>query len=239
MNSKKENAKVIATRSLIAILCILFGILIAGQLRSIPDRVTNPIAPYTSLKQTKEDLYTEQGQLKTEITNLQKSLSLVQASVDSTVLSKNEISALNYKKAQAGLTRLNGPGVIITLDDSDQKPATEDSIVHAADLRDAINILWGSGAEAIAINGQRIVANTAIDCIVNTILINNVRISNPFRIEAVGDQNLMYSNISDPASLRDIYNRKNKSGLKFDFSRNHDITVPMFNGSFDISLGAS
>lgn len=232
-------AKIAATRSMVAILCILFGILITAQWRSIPARVMNPIAPYVSLKDTKDSLYEEQSQLKNEIADLQKLIEENQKNSENSTLTKVELADLRAKKAQAGLTKLNGPGVIINLDDSKMTPATEDSIVHAADVRDSLNLLWGAGAEAISINGQRVVINTAVDCIVNTILINNIRISTPIRIEAIGDQNLMYSRLTDVNALSDIYRRRADQGLKFDISKNNDITVPIFDGSFDIQNGAT
>lgn len=231
-------ARIIANRSIVAILCVFFGILITAQWRSIPQRVTDPIAPYVSLKDTKESLYEEQTQLKNEIADLRKLIEENQKNSENASLTKNEVSELQTKKAQAGLTRLNGPGIIINLDDSKNFPATEESIVHAADIRDIINLLWGSGAEAISINGQRVVANTAVDCIVNTILINNIRISTPFRIEAIGDQASMYQKTTDTNMLSDIYQRRANQGLIMDVSRNNDITVPIFDGSFDVKTGA-
>ena len=236
---KLIRARIAANRSMVAILCILFGILISAQWRSIPQRVTNPIAPYVSLKETKDSLYEEQTQLKNEIADLQKSIEENQKNSENNSLTKAELSQLRTKKAQAGLTKLNGQGIIINLDDSKVTPATEDSIVHAADIRDIFNLLWGSGAEAISINGQRVVANTAVDCIVNTILINNIRLSIPFRIEAIGDQNLMHQKMTDKNILTDIYNRRLQQGLILDVSKNNDITVPIFDGSFDVKTGGN
>lgn len=234
---KIARARITATRSIVAILCLFFGVLIMAQWRSVPDRVTNPIAPFVSLKETKESLYEEQSDLKSEIIELQNLIEENQKKAENNILTKTESAELRAKKAQAGLTKLNGPGVIINLDDSQITPATEDSIVHAADVRDSLNLLWGGGAEAISINGQRVVLNTAVDCIVNTILINNIRISTPIRIEAIGNQNLMYARLTDINALSDIYRRRADQGLKFDISKNNDITVPIFDGSFEIQTG--
>lgn len=222
-----------AVRLIVALFSVVFGILIAAQWKSIPTRVTNPIAPYSSLKETKDSLYNEQGQLKDEIKKLQSEIDIAQTESQDSMLTKSEISNLNIKKAQAGLTKLNGRGVIITLDDSKSGTTSEDSIVHAADLRDVINLLWGSGAEAISINDQRVVVNTAIDCIVNTILVNNIRLTAPFRIEAIGNQELMYSRVQDSTFLTNLHQRK-ASGLIYNADRNNDITVPIFDGSFEV-----
>jgi len=229
-----RKSKIISIRSALAILSVAFGVLITAQFRSIPERVTNPIAPYTSLKETRESLYTEQDQLKKEISGLQKQIETIQKDSEDIVLTKTELSDLKNKKAQAGLTRLNGSGLIITLDDSKSGNINDDSIVHAADLRDIVNLLWGSGAEGISINEQRVVINTAIDCIVNTILVNDTRISAPFRIEAIGNPDLLRDRINNTNILSNIHQRKAQNGLIFDVNTNSDITLPVFNGTFEI-----
>jgi len=225
-------------RSLILILSVGFGILISAQLRSIPDRISNPITPYISLRDTKTDLETEQAQLKNEIKRLLIEIADVQTEKAGIVLSKEESRALNYKRAQSGLTKLNGPGIIVVLDDSKGNLTGEDAIIHAADLRDVIHLLWSGGAEGIAVNNQRVVASTAIDCIVNTILINNVRIAAPFQIEAIGDGGRLYDELRANSLLSDLRKRETNAGIVFDSSRNSDITLPAYDGLFDINVGA-
>jgi len=236
---KIAKSKAVLVRSVICVVGIVAGVVITAQWRSIPDRVTDPVAPYTSLKETKESLYTEQSQLKSEITKLQDSIEKTQKNSEDVTLTKDELNDLQYKKAQAGLTKLNGPGLIITLDDSKTGTASEESIVHAADIRDIINLLWTYGAEAIAINGQRVTINTAVDCIVNTILINNVRIGTPFKIEAIGNQYDLDRGLTDQNNLADLYKRKKEQGVIFDLKKNNDITAPIFDGSFEIKSGTS
>lgn len=229
---KLKRTKIIINRSLFALVGIIFGIVIAAQSRSLPTRVTNPIAPYVSLKETREDLYDEQTELQNEILQLHKSIEKTQKESENSVLSKHELDSLNNKRALAGLTKLNGPGVILTLNDSTKTPVSENSIIHAADLRDIVNLLWGAGAEAISINNQRIVLNSSIDCIVNTILLNDVKLSVPFQIEAIGDQSLMFARLTDANLLVNIHERVKKDGLIFNLQKNNDITVPIFNGGF-------
>lgn len=232
---KSDSPKVIALRSLIALLCIILGILIAGQLRSVPLRVTNPVAPYASLKETRDDLSQEQNELKEEIKTLQKEISAVQLNMNRNVLSEKQMTELNLKKARSGVTKLNGPGVIITLDDGSGKTVTEDTIIHAADLRDVVNALWAAGAEAVAVNGQRIVSNTAIDCIVNTILINDVRLTNPYRIEAIGRPDALADFLNDAVSLSILRTRSDRGEIINRLEKNDDLTLPEFDGSLEIN----
>jgi len=236
---KSNLSKSIATKSLILILSIGFGVIISAQIRSLPQRISNPIAPYVSLKETKSDLTGDQNELKREIESLHQKIAEFQAVNEGKILSKEEIENLNLKKAAAGVTKLNGSGIIITLDDSKVAAVTEESIVHAADLRDIVYLLWANGAEAISVNDQRVVANTAIDCIVNTILINDIRLSTPFRVEAIGPQSVLYGKISNKNILSDLHQRHDNSKLVFDVSLNSDITVPVYNGPSESAINTS
>ncbi|MEI6498888.1 MAG: DUF881 domain-containing protein [bacterium] len=229
---KLKHARSITILSLVAIICVIFGIMIAAQIRSIPDRITNPIVPYTSLKDTKESLYAEQKQLNNEIKSLQESIQAAQSQSDSTAISRNDLDTLQLAKARAGLTEVSGQGVIVTISDNNVGNISDSSIVHAADLRDIINLLWSSGAEAIAINDQRIVINTAIDCIVNTILINDIRLSTPFTIKAIGNSEILYDRLTNKSILKDIYTRKQKDGLIFDVEPKNSLNLSLFDGSF-------
>lgn len=221
--------KAIIARSLMAVMGIILGIFIVAQIKTLPTRnVVSPVRPIASLKETREILYSEQSSLKSEIESLQAKLD-DQRIENNKSLSANELQILKYKKAQAGFTRLSGQGVAITLDDSKSGPTANESIVHAADLRDIINLLWGSTAEAISINDERIVSSTAIDCIVNTILINNTRISNPFVIKAIGDKTVMAQRLNDKSILTDLHNRKS-TGLIFKIEHSSQVIVPAFSG---------
>jgi len=230
---KKIQSKALITRSLMAVIGIILGIFIMAQIKTLPTRnVVNPVRPIVSLKETREILYKEQSDSKKELDSIQTKIDEQQGLENEKSLSSNDLQILKYKKAQAGLTRLSGPGIVITLDDSKESSTLVDSIVHAADLRDVVNLLWGSGAEAIAINDERIISSTAIDCIVNTILINNTRISNPFIVKAIGDGSEMYNRVSNKNILSDLHNRKS-NGLVFKVEKNNQIILSAFTGVFN------
>ena len=232
-------ARAVTIRSFVAIICMGIGVLVTAQWRSVPTRVTNPVAPYLSLKETKDSLDLEQKSLKKEIQDLQSSLNKAQQDTQDITLTKAEIADLRLNKAQAGLTKLNGFGLIVTLDDSKISVASEDAIVHAADIRDILNLLWSSGAEGITINGQRVVINTAVDCIVNTVLVNDTRLSTPFVIEAVGNQSNMYEKITNQDLLTNLHQRQKNQGITFEIKKNNDLTLPIYDGGFETKKGGS
>lgn len=87
-----------------------------------------------------------------------------------------------------GFVAVQGPGLRITVDD--QPRGDPDGLVRATDLRVLVNGLWEAGAEAIAINGRRL---TALSAIVNSdiaIQVNKGPLSPPYVVQAVGGQNL-------------------------------------------------
>ncbi len=102
---------------------------------------------------------------------------------------------LDRLRVLAGFTALKGPGVVVVVADSPRplQPGEDpnDVLVHYSDLQAVVNELWAAGAEAVAINGERLIARSAIQCVGTTVLVNRRRMTSPFRIEAIGDPRRM------------------------------------------------
>jgi uncharacterized protein YlxW (UPF0749 family) len=101
-----------------------------------------------------------------------------------------EAADLQAARVAAGLTPVTGSGVVVTLMDSPTprypgEPA-EFQIVHDQYVLHIVGLLVGAGAKAVAINGQRFVATTAVFCAGPTIRVNGVNEGAPFVVEAVG-----------------------------------------------------
>lgn len=236
---KKIGLKLISIRFIFIAFGIMIGLFFMAQLRTIPDRITNPATPVLSLRETRDILLSEQNALNDEANRLQDLNKEIEIQIKSKSKAKPEMDALIDQKLIAGLTTVQGPGVEITLDDSKQDLTSEDAIVHAADLRDVINLLWSSGAEAISLNGQRIVFTTAIDCIVNTIMLNNVKISAPFVIKTAGDTERIRNSLESPLNLADLKSRSKNESLVFDVKYQNEVQIPAFKGSFILTTGSN
>lgn len=91
----------------------------------------------------------------------------------------------------AGLIELTGPGVQITLNDSTRVATGEEDpnvyYIHEQYIREIMNALWNGGAEAIAVNGQRVTTHTEVFCGGSFIQINGTRQMPPYVIGAIGD----------------------------------------------------
>ena len=109
--------------------------------------------------------------------------------------------------AAAGLTAVRGPGLRAVLTDSELDVAStgnlNDLVIHEQDLQAVINALWAGGAEAISVNGQRVLATTAIRCVGNTLLLHGSVYSPPYQIDAIGDRVALRAELArDPAVTR-------------------------------------
>jgi uncharacterized protein YlxW (UPF0749 family) len=130
-----------------------------------------------------EDLTARSGELSAEIEELQGA-ALGAASAD-------VLDRLQEEGAWTGAQAVEGPGVIVTLDDTGGGLASEDvdpsSLVHDSDLQRVVNALWAGGAEAVAINDQRLTGLSAIRSAGDAVLVDLQPLVGPYRVEAVGD----------------------------------------------------
>ena len=100
---------------------------------------------------------------------------------------------LNTASMSAGLVALEGPGLVITVNDRPNSISNNpnEDLIHEADLLMLINELKASGAEAISLNDERITAMTEVRCAGPLIIVNQNRIGPPFIIKAIGDPELL------------------------------------------------
>lgn len=215
------------------ILGVGIGLFFTAQWKTEPSRASSdPVNSYISLRATKETLTAEQKQLKTEISQYQQEINDKQNVLKKNTSSKKTIDDLDGYKKRLGITELKGEGIIVTINDAEKNLANIDSIAHAADLRDLVNFLWATGAEAISINGERVVLTTSIDCIVNTILINTTRTTAPFVVFAKGDSKILERQLNNQNNLKDIKKRVKSEGLIFTIEVSKNLTIPAYKGSF-------
>jgi uncharacterized protein YlxW (UPF0749 family) len=97
---------------------------------------------------------------------------------------------LGTLRTAAGLTAVRGPGVAVTITDSRRtlRPGEDPNLVliHYSDVRAVVNMLWAAGAEAVAVNDERIISTTGLSCVGTTILCNTRRMAPPYRVVAIG-----------------------------------------------------
>ena len=137
----------------------------------------------------------------------------------------------------AGLTPLRGPAVKVTLDDSDldQPPdgaSVNDLVVHSQDVQAVVNALWRAGAEAMSINGQRLVSTSAVLCVGNTLLLNGTVHSPPYVVTAIGANR---DRFDADRLVRRLKSTSSTFGVRFAVERASAAEVPAYRGSLTLN----
>lgn len=184
MNKKERFLLTIASM----LLGFLFIILLKAQGVTGSQAVLQEKTAIPSLMQTEQ----ENQRLSGDNEKLQIELAKYAKGQSSTKIANEQ---LKDAKMNAGMIAVSGPGLRITLDDSKRTAVGQDDpmlfLIHEQYIRGIFNALWNGGAEAIAINGQRVMTNTEVYCSGSYIQINGTRQMPPYVIEAIGDESTL------------------------------------------------
>jgi len=131
---------------------------------------------------------------------------------------------LESLRIAVGLKAMEGPGVTVDMKDAaTQPPGSTPVVVTYQDIVGVVNELWAAGAEAVAVNDQRVTATTGFGQVGGTVIVNLQRLQGPFRLTALGD----------PATLEGALNIKGglvealrAIGLHVTIARHDRLQVP-------------
>lgn len=206
----------------IAFVCMVLGFMLALQFRIAMDQRAS--LPHQRI----EELSARLLETEKERDALQDQLSSLQRMSPEDAEGKK---ALHYLRLRSGLMALEGPGVIVTIDDSKITSKAGDNqnlyIIHDDDLLKVINELRAAGAEALSVNGQRLVATSEIRCAGPTLSVNNVRSAPPYEIRAIGDT----ATLEGALKMRGgVVETLHVWGIQLDIKREENVTVPAYKG---------
>lgn len=217
------------------------GLFFIAQYKTKLPRAVNPVSNFIALESIENQLELDQTGYKDKITSLQSSINKLQEDITGYQTNlKGKVDQVDKNKTLASFSAITGQGVSVLLDDAPSKKGNPNSIAHASDMRDLVNYLWKNGAKAISITGQgdkteRVGYATSIDCIVNTVLVNNTKLVPPFTIEALGDRNSLLTALYNKEALSSIYDRVKTEGLIFEINESKKIfTLPAYTGNANI-----
>lgn len=137
---------------------------------------------------------------------------------------------LQDERILAGVTAVHGPGIRITLMDGLATSGDVETVLtHDWDIRSVINELFTAGAEAVSINGYRVVATSGIFCTGPVVEINNHKIGAPFTISAIGDPHTLQSAMQIQGGVLDNLRSR---GVKVSApTMVQNITIPAYTGA--------
>lgn len=145
-------------------------------------------------------------------------------------LGETAVAQLRNLEAATGLARVRGSGATITIGDGPTpiNPVTGErntvARVKDTDLQLATNALWSRGAEAIAINGQRLTATSTIRQAGEAILVDFRPVSTPYEIVAIGPDELA-EDFRDGYAGRFFAELVKKYGMSFDAAKAKNVTL--------------
>ena len=179
-------------------------------------------------KEKYDNAYKKSEELENELEELRSKTS------DNSQETAEMEASLKYINMALGLTEVTGKGLTITLKDAEISSQNvldiSSYVVHYLDLVQVVNALKNAGAEAISINGQRIVSTTGIECAGNIIKINGEKIGVPFKISAIGLQEKLYGALTMPGGYIDMLE---DDGIIVTIERpTTNITIPKYNGVY-------
>lgn len=212
--------------------------LAATQFRSQPLPPSNRFARDEALRKSVNELENQNHLLKARVQALQ---AVVKAREDQSAqrssAAQQVTARLDDQKVVVGLVALHGPGLTVSLHDgTDPNDPADKSlgwVIHYQDLQDIVNLLWASGAEAVAVNSQRIVPTTSFFYAGVNILLNNAtRITGPYRITALGDPSALARALNDRDQLAELKSRSRIYGLALGWQRGTHLAVPRYEATF-------
>ena len=138
---------------------------------------------------------------------------------------EGEIARLS---ALVGTVAVTGPGVVIVVDDAAGGPDVAESgdQVLDRDLQILANGLWQAGAEAVAINGHRLSALTAIRSAGDAITVDYRSLTRPYRIEAIGDLRTLPAGFGESAAGAWWHDLEQNRGMHYELGESGNLTLP-------------
>lgn len=215
---------------------LALGFLIAAQLASEGPRVRYTTQERTPLVETANELQAQQDDLKARILGLRSQIQDVEGQGEG---SADLVRLLNVRLEQAriaaGLIALTGTGIVIQLEDS-KAPVPPDGsesdyLVESRDIRVVVRELWRAGAEAIAVNGERITPTSAIIDVGTSLLINSAYLTPPYQVTALGPADI-YDRVSASSGFVDfVRDRGEGYGIQVSLAEPESVDMPAYVGT--------
>src|SRR5699024_6692749 len=131
----------------------------------------------------------------------------------------------------AGAVPVTGPGLRVALDDAPPQPVgstipADTLVVHQQDLEAVINALWAGGAEAMTLQGQRVLTPTAFRCVGNVLSLHGRVYSPPYVVEAIGDPAALAAALDASDAIATYREWVDAVGLGWDVSTQDNLDMP-------------
>jgi len=178
-----------------------------------------------------------------EARDLRADIDTLTRSVDGVDL-KEQLARADKLRDVTGLSEVKGPGMRVTLTDAPRSvevPGLDPNVlvVHQQDIQAFVNALWSGGAQAITLQGERLISTTGIKCVGNTVVLDGVPYSPPYVIQAVGDPIALDYALSTSPEVRTYgkYSATYSLGLRVETLR--ELTAKPYAGTIGLKYASS
>jgi uncharacterized protein YlxW (UPF0749 family) len=140
----------------------------------------------------------------------------------------------------SGSKAVSGPGLTVALDDAPASSPSfpgmhaDDLVVHQQDVQHVINALWAGGAEAMTLQGERVISTSAFRCSGNIMLLHGKVFSPPYVIEAVGDPTALRASLDASPGVARYKEYVDAVGLGWSVTSSDQLSLPPFTGSTEL-----
>jgi len=221
---------------------LALGFLIAAQLASEGPRIRITSMERTPLVETALDLQAQQEGLKQQILELRASIQDLEATGQGgAAVTKDLNDQLEEARIAAGLSPLSGPGLVIQLSDSTVVVPPDgnarDYLASGRDVLVVVEELWLAGAEAIAVNGERVTVATAVVDIGGSVLVNSAYVTAPYQVSAIGPDD-MFDRLGRSVGFVDfVRSRAETFGIGVSYATPDSVDLPAYAGSVNLRYG--
>jgi uncharacterized protein YlxW (UPF0749 family) len=218
----------------LAIALLVLGFLVAAQIAGEGPRIRYSTEERSPLIETALGLQAQQEDLKGQILAIRGRIGDLEAQDPGAAESLRRLYAeLEAARLSAGLVPVTGKGLAFRLEDGTQGGGI-DALVSARDVRTLVEELWLAGAQAIAVNGERVVASTAVLDIGGSILVNSAYVSPPYQVTAIGPADLYARLRASVGFVQFVQGRVEPAGLQLSVAELDSVDIPAFAGTVNL-----
>ncbi len=208
-----------------AVVVAVFGILVAtAAVQTSRNAGLNTQSRETLVSQITQRTHTV-SRLQDQIVDLRaRNVGLSDRLAAATRTGDAAAARLRTLETVTGYGAVTGPGVKIVVDDAPNGDPTQ--LVRDEDLATLTDGLWNAGAEAIAINGQRLTALSAIRNVGITIHVNSRPVSPPYTVRAIGDEQTLQARLLETTHGQKFYSLVDQLGFRFSMQNEDSLSLP-------------
>ena len=199
----------------VGLICVLLGFAVVGTAQTNDTTGVLATARESDLIQILDDLTQRRGRLEDETRALTSARDQLLSGSPEQVIAQTR-ARVDALSILAGTVPVYGPGIVIRL-------ADPQGVLDASVILDTVQELRDAGAEAIDINGRRIVVNTWFaDGRAGGVSISGVVVNAPYVITAIGEGDTMAAALRIPGGVADAVNA---AGGRFSAQTSTDMTI--------------